>query len=333
DGASVDDVWIVGTASADGMGVANPVLMVHWDGSNLVEYATPGLGNRQNDLYDVAVVSSDDVWAVGEWISWGVGNASQHGMIFHWDGTAWSHVPNPTETIDNVDLHTVAAIATDDVWVAGDDTNGPLFMHWDGSSWTIVPSPPTTGTIQHLAPISSDDIWAVDSAWQLPSVGKYYHWNGSAWSIVNVAAPPGATQQERHGGLAVVGACDVWSVGSVYYGTGSVIPYIERLGTGGAVTGVPEAVPGGPGLAVTPNPMRSLARIQAERPGTPITQARIHDVTGTVVRHLTAEAARGGTVMWDGRDEHGRSLPSGVYFVRARNTEGQELSSKVTLLR
>jgi flagellar hook assembly protein FlgD len=46
---------------------------------------------------------------------------------------------------------------------------------------------------------------------------------------------------------------------------------------------------------------------------------RVHDVTGRVVRHLPAGPRTAGTadLVWDGRDDAGRPVASGVYFLRA----------------
>ena len=47
-GVAPDDVWILGIADGGGDGViGQPLLTVHWDGSQLSEYMTPGPNNRQ----------------------------------------------------------------------------------------------------------------------------------------------------------------------------------------------------------------------------------------------------------------------------------------------
>jgi len=334
DGASADDLWIVGTASSNPpQGVANVVLTVHWDGSQLVEYITPGVGDRQNHLYDVSVLAPDDAWAVGEFTSWAGGaNGALHGQTFHWDGTSWNHVPNPTETIDMVDLHAVVAIASNDVWAAGRDPNGPLFMHWDGSSWTIVPSPPSAaGTIQKLAAIASDDIWAVDTPGGVPIFGKYYHWDGTAWSVVIPPDVPGATQVSRHGGLAAVGECDVWAVGSVY--DGQVLgPFIERFQVGD-VTAVPDLEPTVAFLEVSPNPIRHSAQIRFVIPGAILSRAQIYDIRGQLVRALLEEPSLSDHLLWNGRDDAGRNVPDGVYFLRVESSDDRVLTQKLTVVR
>ncbi|MBI5709163.1 MAG: hypothetical protein HZC42_02520 [Candidatus Eisenbacteria bacterium] len=71
-------------------------------------------------------------------------------------------------------------------------------------------------------------------------------------------------------------------------------------------------------LAVSPNPFHSQAAVVFElaRPG-PVS-LDVYDIRGARVRRLCREAAVAGrrTVLWDGTDDAGRALPSGVYLVR-----------------
>jgi len=85
---------------------------------------------------------------------------------------------------------------------------------------------------------------------------------------------------------------------------------------------------------ISQNPVRQEAAIsfQTARPG-PVT-ARVFDIRGTLVRTLLDNAAQPGPylVRWDGRDDRGIAVPSGVYFLRIETPDGQS-SHKVALLR
>jgi hypothetical protein len=85
---------------------------------------------------------------------------------------------------------------------------------------------------------------------------------------------------------------------------------------------------------VTQNPVRQEVAIsfQTARPG-PVT-ARVFDVRGALVRTLLNNSAQPGPylVRWDGRDDHGATVPSGVYFFRIETLDGQS-SHKVAFLR
>jgi hypothetical protein len=52
--------------------------------------SSPNTGSPHNELYGVAAIASNNVWAVG---AYGVfGNAAQQ-IIEHWNGTSWSIMP------------------------------------------------------------------------------------------------------------------------------------------------------------------------------------------------------------------------------------------------
>ena len=60
----------------------------------------------------------------------------------------------------------------------------------------------------------------------------------------------------------------------------------------------------------------------------------LHDVAGRAIRRLAGGPQLAGfhSVVWDGKDEQGRSLPAGVYFCRLQ-AGGTNQSKRVTLVR
>ena len=91
--------------------------------------------------------------------------------------------------------------------------------------------------------------------------------------------------------------------------------------------GVPSGrAPGAEGLslAITPNPLREGASIvlSNERSGT--VEIDVLEITGRRTRQLfRGERQAGETAFrWDGKDDSGRQLEPGVYFVRVRGSEG-----------
>lgn len=138
---SVTDVWAVGTY-ANAASDEEP-LIEHWDGTswNVVSAPVPA-GNPigPNMLEAVSAASSTDIWAVGRYDIPG-----EYTLIEHWNGSAWSVVPNPSPGTgtDGVDLSGVAAISASNAWAVGSlshEAGGivPILEHWNGTSWSLV---------------------------------------------------------------------------------------------------------------------------------------------------------------------------------------------------
>ncbi len=70
---------------------------------------------------------------------------------------------------------------------------------------------------------------------------------------------------------------------------------------------------GGPELAIRPNPVHGRAMISLSQVAALPLNAEVFDARGRLVRTLTVPAGRQ-AVAWDGRDAHGRMLPSGNYY-------------------
>src|SRR6185436_18108734 len=119
-------------------------LVERWNGTAWSVVPSPNPGTSSNELYGVAAVSANDVWAVGRYYN----GTAYRTLVEHWDGTAWSVVDSLNlGTYDN-ELYDVAVVSANDVWVVGAylvSRNGyypaqTLVEHWDGSAWSVVPS-------------------------------------------------------------------------------------------------------------------------------------------------------------------------------------------------
>ncbi len=97
----------------------------------------------------------------------------------------------------------------------------------------------------------------------------------------------------------------------------------------------------------TPPPAPQLARLQVRPYPNPVAltgagfqlrlrgnatayQGEVIDLRGTRVRRFSADGDD--RLIWDGRDEDGRLVPAGIYFVRARG-DGAEATARVVVLR
>lgn len=91
----------------------------------------------------------------------------------------------------------------------------------------------------------------------------------------------------------------------------------------GSTVGVGGTMPPGPhaGITLSPNPATAgrAVTIGLDVSLVPGASVEVFDVTGRRVRRLGATPG-GGTLVWDGRDDGGRVVASGIYYVRVRGT-------------
>ena len=86
-------------------------------------------------------------------------------------------------------------------------------------------------------------------------------------------------------------------------------------------------------LPRSPNPFAAEPGASVASPSRSAVELTIHDVLGRRVRTLLAGSVEGvHAIRWDGRDEDGRPLASGVYFVRLAR-DGGAASRQVVLAR
>ncbi|MCK5832080.1 T9SS type A sorting domain-containing protein [bacterium] len=101
----------------------------------------------------------------------------------------------------------------------------------------------------------------------------------------------------------------------------SVIPYIAD-----------QALPTENMLTVSPNPFNSACRIKII--GESSSEVRIFDLSGRLVRSITPSNKCGiSDVTWNGRNDAGRDLPSGVYLISQLSRDGRNYSSRAVLIR
>ncbi len=222
---SSSEAWAVGEICPYGFA---GTLTEHWDGTKWAVVASPNESDAEtNTLAAVASISSNDVWAVGNYQE----NATYqwNTLAEHWDGTQWSIVDSPNVAgADENYLLAVAAVSATDVWAVGysvtDITYVPLIEHYDGESWTIVtsvyPPPSEFNQLNAVAAISATDIWAVGYENE-NSAGQYggaltEHWDGTSWSLVD---GPFLGSAINLYGIAALASNNVWAVGYAVNGS------------------------------------------------------------------------------------------------------------------
>ena len=188
-------------------------------------------GTNFQALTKVAVISKQDVWAIGESGTVMTANVPIHtdihitALIEHWNGQQWSVIP-AAQLKASIVLRDITAVSSRDVWAVGGVGNvakkqtmfSTLIEHWDGRQWSIVASPSpgkAANALIAVKALSANNIWAVGYSIDDASTGIAHtlveHWNGQQWSVV--ASPDDGSYRELEG-ISIVDANNIWSVGS-----------------------------------------------------------------------------------------------------------------------
>jgi hypothetical protein len=208
---SPSDVWAVGYYF-NGYGGTN-ILIEHWNGSIWSVIPTPNIGSSESYLNAIAVVSEDDVWAVGSFYD--IHNGSGV-LALHWDGASWSMIPMPSGLPERSELNGLAVVSATDVWAVGSKRSPePLIAHWNGGQWSYLsaPSMETVTVLQSVSALSATDLWATGySGWDMVVL----HWNGQSWSTI----PNPSGSYGFLNGVAAISANNVLAAGyyNVSYG-------------------------------------------------------------------------------------------------------------------
>jgi len=189
---SAGDVWAVGVYQHTQLTIPRTTIFgsatTHWNGNTWEGLITIG----RSGLNSVAMVSTDDGWAVG-YRTWVYPPGEFQSLILHWDGKGWTKVSVP----GTASLMSVAMVSPNDGWAVGKEG---AILRWDGSTWSPVSSPVTV-TLYSVAMVSSADGWAVGD------IGTILHWDGSVWS--QVTSPVTQTLKS----VTMISANEGWAVG------------------------------------------------------------------------------------------------------------------------
>jgi hypothetical protein len=162
-------------------------------------------------------------------------------------------------------------------------------------------------------------------------------WTGSRWTPVGSGLAGGygtrvADMASTAAGLWVCG--DITTTGGhPSAGLGRWVGDPDHLAE---VSAAPPVVPAVARLLqpAQPNPFNPRTELSLVLPAAGGASLRIYDARGALVRRLLDADLEAGEhrLAWDGRDDGGQALPSGVYFARLRTGGGAE-SVKLTLVR
>jgi hypothetical protein len=169
---SATDVWAVGFyANSSNIWQA---LTEQWNGTHWSVVKSFSPGSQINYFSSAAVVSTNNVWAVGY--------SDKQMLTEQWDGKQWSDLKSfGPGSVSNL-LLGVTAVSASDIWTVGSYQNRnfvsqTLTEQWNGKQWGVVksPSPGTLSTqLSGVAAISPTDVWAVGHA-DSNTLIEHYH--------------------------------------------------------------------------------------------------------------------------------------------------------------
>jgi hypothetical protein len=153
---------------------------------------------------------------------------------------------------------------------------------------------------------------------------------GEVWEgpLLKITISPDAPIKPRSFALGLLGgahglAQDILEV--AYFGIDDSTTFVA----------VPDiGAPGHAALRSSPNPFASRMELSITLPSRQNIDVSVYNVTGRLVRHLFAGSAAEGLrrYAWDGADDAGGKLGSGIYYVRVRSQD-RVLKTKVVLCR
>jgi hypothetical protein len=241
---SANDVWAVGDK---GKGLRSYTLIEHWDGSSWKVVPSPNGGpstlvrtpkgprvpsGREplsvSALSAIAVVSPDDIWAVGGYDR-ALPSRKEKGMYRpayrvrllteHWNGTRWTLGPTPvleSRAISPAGIptygfyETLAAAPSGDLIGAG----SPRLWRFNGSTWKPDPTWKPIHDLMATTISGPDDAWAMGSLNGNAELAAV-HWDGNQWTQTKLAAEGSIYA------AAESGPSDVWAAGDIHRLTGN----------------------------------------------------------------------------------------------------------------
>ena len=164
-------------------------------------------------LQDVAAVSTNNVWAVGD--------RGSGPFVVHWDGRQWhtSGIPHPA----GFDAQSIQASSAGRVWVLGflPNSNQAAAIEWNGSTWHVVRLPTDAGTTGMI--FGPADMWLTGNTIFCNFSGSkctttVLHWNGKIWNRFTVHTMVADIEGTSDGDLWIVGTDNNHQVGNQQVG-------------------------------------------------------------------------------------------------------------------
>ncbi len=170
--------------------------------------------HSEYNLMSLAMVSANDVWAVGADYNQSA-QSSLVSVFMHFDGVSWKRVP----TTFAYPMASICMLPSGEGWAVG----GNAILHYTGGRW-VVDAVDHSGQYEMLnaiTMISADEGWAVGETTdaQMPQALILHYLHGK-WTRVSIA---GSSSPSSLRAISMSSSVDGWIVGSDYSGMESGI--------------------------------------------------------------------------------------------------------------
>lgn len=166
-------------------------------------------------LYDVAIVSETEAWAVGEmYLPDSTGDIDSDAYnVAKWNGFSWTLHRVPVRDFGGATgsypIQAIHAFGPNDVWLA----SAADLIQWDGTSYSgkafFMTSIPFDGQVLNMWGTSSTDIYCVGRK------GSIYHFTGSSWRKLSSGTT--ISIQDIWGGVNCNGETEVLALASTLF--------------------------------------------------------------------------------------------------------------------
>jgi len=146
------------------------------------EIFTIGNSPIENELFDVSIISHNDIWVVGDIFVYTQFNplVSEYYNAVHWNGSEWEYHQIYLKDYQGNDvlafLYAIFSFGPDDIWVFG---YAGSYGHWNGSGWES----------EFIWEMYGDarKIWGTDNRnlYFAGAKGNISHFNGEDWVNMN----------------------------------------------------------------------------------------------------------------------------------------------------
>lgn len=323
--AQGDDLFAAGYFDAAGGVPANSI--ARWDGSSWSD-----LDGGLNSMVEALAFNDGALVAGGRFTADVHGQAL--GYIARWDGGAW----HPLGAGFDARVEALASwrgeIVAGGQFTHADGQPAAYLARWDGQGWQAIPEGPDAPvarlTVYHDDLIVAGE-FAMAGGQQVNGIAR---WDGERWTSLGSGLSFLSYYMLSIAGLVAIGD-DLFVAGTFLNAGGQASYGIARWTEG--TTAAPDSNPATPSLSAWnfPNPFNPRTEIVFTLPTAAPVTLRIVDASGRLVRTLLAAASRPAgeqRITWDGHDDAGRRVGSGVYLLSIE-ADGRTAQRKLVLLK